>query len=63
MLAVQINADKFFILTDVPKVYLNFNTPQEKALDRVTIAEAKKYLEGTGLEDMAFPDDTDKKKV
>jgi carbamate kinase len=45
LLAVQINADKFFILTDVPKVYLNFNTPQEKALDRVTIAEAKRYLE------------------
>ncbi len=45
LLAAQINADKFFILTDVPKVYLNFNTPQEKALDRVTIAEAKRYLE------------------
>ena len=45
LLAIQINADKFFILTDVPKVYLNFNTPQEKPLDRITIAEAKKYLE------------------
>jgi carbamate kinase len=45
LLASQINADKFFILTDVPKVCINFNTPQEKALDRLTIAEAKRYLE------------------
>jgi len=45
LLAAQINADKFFILTDVPKVCLNYNTPQEKSLERVTIAEAKKYLE------------------
>ncbi len=44
LLAVQIRADKFFILTDVPKVCINFNTPQEKALDRMTIAEAKRYL-------------------
>jgi carbamate kinase len=44
LLASQINADKFFILTDVPKVCLNYNTPQEKALDRMTIAEAKRYL-------------------
>ena len=45
LLASQINADKFFILTDVPKVCINFNTPQEKSLDRMTIAEAKRYLE------------------
>lgn len=45
LLASQINADKLFILTDVPKVCLNFNTPQEKTLDRITIAEARKYLE------------------
>ena len=44
-LASQINADKFFILTDVPKVCLNFNTPQEKAIDRMTIAEAQQYLD------------------
>jgi len=44
LLAAQINADKFFILTDVPKVCLNFNTPQEIALDRLTIADAKRYL-------------------
>ncbi len=45
LLASQINADKFFILTDVPKVCIHFNTPQEKSFDRMTIAEAKKYLD------------------
>lgn len=45
LLASQIRADKFFILTDVPKVYLNFHTPQEKALDRITIREAKQFLQ------------------
>ena len=44
-LAVGIRADKFFILTDVPKVFINFNTPQEKAIDRMTLMEAKKYME------------------
>ncbi len=43
-LAAQIRADKFFILTDIPKVYINFNTPQEKAIDRMSLVEAKKYL-------------------
>jgi carbamate kinase len=45
LLASQINADKFFILTDVPKVCLNFNTPQETTIDRMTIAEAQQYLD------------------
>ena len=45
LLASHIRADKLFILTDIPKVFINFNTPQEKALDRISIAEAKKYLE------------------
>jgi len=44
LLASQINADKFFILTDVPKVCLNYNTPQERTIDRMTIAEARQYL-------------------
>ncbi len=44
-LAVGIRADKLFILTDIPKVFVNFNTPQEKAIDRMTLAEAKRYLE------------------
>lgn len=45
LLAVQVRADKLFILTDVPKVCINYNTPQEKAIDRMTISEAKKYLD------------------
>ncbi|MBZ0241725.1 MAG: carbamate kinase, partial [Bacteroidales bacterium] len=45
LLAAQVRADKLFILTDVPKVCLNYNTPQEKPLDKMTIAEAKKYLD------------------
>lgn len=45
LLAMQINADKLFILTDVPKVCINFNTPQEKSIDRMTIAEARHYLD------------------
>jgi carbamate kinase len=45
LLASQINADKLFILTDVPKVCINYNTPEEKTIDRMTISQAKKYLE------------------
>lgn len=42
--AVTIGADEFYILTDVPKVYINFKKPNEQALDVITIAEAKQYL-------------------
>jgi carbamate kinase len=45
LLASQINADEFIILTDVPKVFINFNTPQQKALETVTVSEALKYLD------------------
>jgi carbamate kinase len=43
-LARQIGADKFFILTDVDKVYINYGTPEQKAIDRMTVAEARQYL-------------------
>ena len=42
--ATQIGASAFYILTDVPKVYLNFRKPGERALDEITVAEAKQYL-------------------
>ena len=42
--AVEIDADEFYILTDVPKVYINFRKPDEKALDVITVEEAKKHL-------------------
>lgn len=44
MAAIQIGADAFYILTDVPKVYINFKKENQQALDRMTVAEAKKYL-------------------
>jgi len=44
LLASQVRADKLFILTDVPKVCLNFNTPQQHSIDRLNIADAKRYL-------------------
>lgn len=42
--AIETGADELYILTDVPKVYINFRKPEEKALDTMTVAEAKKYL-------------------
>ena len=44
LMASQINADKLFILTDVDKVFLNFNTPQQTAIDRMSVAEGRRYL-------------------
>jgi len=45
LLASQINADEFYILTDVNKVFINFKKTDEKALDVITLEEAKKYLD------------------
>ncbi|MDY0014677.1 MAG: carbamate kinase [Bacteroidales bacterium] len=45
LLAVKIKADEFYILTDVPKVFVNFRKPDEKSLDVITVAEAKLYLQ------------------
>ncbi|MBO4536025.1 MAG: carbamate kinase [Bacteroidales bacterium] len=42
--AAEIKADEFYILTDVPKVYINFRKPGEKALDRLSVEEARRYL-------------------
>lgn len=44
LLATQIGAEEFYILTDVPKVCLFFHTPEEKRLDTITISEANRYL-------------------
>lgn len=44
LLAGNINADKLFILTDVPKVCINYNTPQEKTIDRMNVKQAKQYI-------------------
>lgn len=45
VLAREIKADRFYIITDVPKVFINFNKPDQKALDHLTVAEARKYLD------------------
>ncbi len=48
LLAQKINADLFLISTAVEKVALNFGKPNQQSVDRMTLAEAKKYLsEGT----------------
>ncbi len=48
LLAREIKADLFLISTAVEKVALNFGKPDQKWLDRITLAEAKQYLaEGT----------------
>jgi len=48
LLAQLINADLFLISTAVEKVAINYGKPNEKWLDRMTLAEAKQYLaEGT----------------
>lgn len=48
LLASKINADLFLISTAVEKVAINFGKPNEKWLDKMTLAEAKQYLaEGT----------------
>jgi len=44
-LAEVVDANVFLILTDVEKVKLNFGKPSEQDLDKVTITEAKQYLE------------------
>ena len=42
-LAETINAELLLILTDVDKVYLNYGTPGQKALDDVSLKELKEY--------------------
>jgi carbamate kinase len=44
ILASMINADLFLISTAVEKVAINFNKPDQKWLDTMTVAEARKYL-------------------
>lgn len=44
ILASMIKADIFLISTAVEKVAINFNKPDQKWLDQMTVAEARKYL-------------------
>jgi carbamate kinase len=44
LLATLINADLFVISTAVEKIAINFGKPEQKWLDKMTLAEAKAYL-------------------
>ena len=44
LLAKEIDADILLILTAVDKVYLNYNTDKQVALDTITVDEAEKYI-------------------
>ena len=45
LLAKELDADLLLISTAVEKVAINFNTPDEQWLDKMTVAEAEKYIE------------------
>jgi carbamate kinase len=45
LLAEQLDADYLVILTAVEKVAVNFNRPNQKWLDRLTVEEARKYCD------------------
>ncbi|MDQ2690806.1 MAG: carbamate kinase [Chloroflexota bacterium] len=44
LLAQEIGAELFLIATAVEKVAINFGKPEQKWLDKLTLAEAKQYL-------------------
>lgn len=45
LMAAEIKADEFYILTDVPYVYLNYKKPNEQKLEFLNYADTMKYLE------------------
>lgn len=44
LLARSIGADLFLISTAVDKVYLNYNKPDQRPIDVMTVSEAKRYI-------------------
>ncbi len=44
LLARSIGAELFLISTAVEKVYLNFNKPDQRPIDVMTVSEAKRYM-------------------
>jgi len=55
LLGARIGADEFYILTDVPYVYINFNKPEQEVKEFLDHADATRYLaQGMfGVGDMA----------
>ena len=45
LLALQIGADMLLISTAVPQIALNYNQPEQQWLGKMTLAEAKTYME------------------
>lgn len=45
LLAEQVDADVLMILTEVEKVAVNFNKPDQKNLDKLNLEDAVKYIE------------------
>lgn len=43
-LAQAVKADRFMILTDVEHVYINYNKPDQKKLEALTLSEAEGYM-------------------
>lgn len=55
-LAQELKADMLIILTAVDQVYINFNKPGQKALEEISIAEAKNTLQRVSLPgEVCFP--------
>ncbi|MEK7309654.1 MAG: carbamate kinase [Planctomycetota bacterium] len=52
IIAIEIKSSVFIILTTVPKVYINFGKPNQQGIVRMTVSQARKYLDenqfGTG---------------
>lgn len=44
LLATSIHASEFYILTDVPYVYINYRQPHKKAVEFLDFADTEKYL-------------------
>lgn len=45
VLAKTVNADVLMILTDVEKAYINFHKSNQEALGKITVSQARKYLD------------------
>ena len=44
LLAAQIGADEFYILTDVPYIYINFNKPDQQIKEFLNYSDTLRYL-------------------
>jgi carbamate kinase len=45
LLGARISADEFYVLTDVPYVYINYKKENEEKKEFLSIADAEKYME------------------